>query len=193
MEFKKLSDVEVVESVSNAANVLIEENGVIKKAPKTQVGGAGGGDKCVNITSTAEIGQTIIVKNVDVEGNPIEWECVDFIKDEEPDLIMSVYNSSSSSAITSSSFRIDFGNVDNVIAAINENRKPNVKLRWRDSSRLFEEYEPMIYTFNDGLCFKCITTPTNGSTAIYVHTVYLNGDGTLKSANFGHLEYTAKS
>ena len=43
MEFKKLSDVEVVEAVSDAANVLIEENGVIKKAPKTQVGGAGGG------------------------------------------------------------------------------------------------------------------------------------------------------
>ena len=42
MEFKKLSDVEVVEAVSDAANVQIEENGVIKKAPKTQVGGAGG-------------------------------------------------------------------------------------------------------------------------------------------------------
>lgn len=44
MEFKKLSDVEVVETVSDSANVLIEENGVIKKAPKTQVGGAGGGN-----------------------------------------------------------------------------------------------------------------------------------------------------
>ena len=40
MEFKKLSDVEVVEAVSDNANVLIEENGVIKKAPKNQVGGA---------------------------------------------------------------------------------------------------------------------------------------------------------
>lgn len=43
-EFRKLSDVEVVEAVSNAANVLIEENGVIKKAPKTAVGGVGGGE-----------------------------------------------------------------------------------------------------------------------------------------------------
>ena len=42
MEFKKLSDVEVVESPSDASHVLIEEDGVIKKAPKTAVGGAGG-------------------------------------------------------------------------------------------------------------------------------------------------------
>lgn len=38
-EFKKLSDVEVVEEPTESANVLIEENGVIKKAPKTAVGG----------------------------------------------------------------------------------------------------------------------------------------------------------
>jgi hypothetical protein len=43
MEFKKLSDVEVVAEPAESANVLIEENGVIKKAPKTAVGGAGGG------------------------------------------------------------------------------------------------------------------------------------------------------
>ena len=40
-EFKKLSDVEVVAEPLETANVLIEENGVIKKAPKTAVGGAG--------------------------------------------------------------------------------------------------------------------------------------------------------
>ena len=42
MEFKKLSDVEVVAEPTETANVLIEEDGVIKKAPKTAVGGAGG-------------------------------------------------------------------------------------------------------------------------------------------------------
>lgn len=40
MEFKKLSDVEVVAEPAESANVLIEENGVIKKAPKTAVGGS---------------------------------------------------------------------------------------------------------------------------------------------------------
>lgn len=39
MEFKKLSAVEAVESVSDAAHVLIEENGAIKRAPKDEVGG----------------------------------------------------------------------------------------------------------------------------------------------------------
>lgn len=38
-KFKKLSDVEVVAEPSESANVLIEEGGVIKKAPKTAVGG----------------------------------------------------------------------------------------------------------------------------------------------------------
>lgn len=38
-EFKKLSDVTAVETPSDTANVLIEESGVVKKAPVTSVGG----------------------------------------------------------------------------------------------------------------------------------------------------------
>ena len=37
-EFKKLSAVETVETVSETANVLIEENGVIKRAAKSEIG-----------------------------------------------------------------------------------------------------------------------------------------------------------
>lgn len=37
-EFKKLSAVEAVDAVSETANVLIEENGVIKKADKALIG-----------------------------------------------------------------------------------------------------------------------------------------------------------
>lgn len=40
--FKSIADVEVVAEPTESANVLIEENGVIKKAPKTAVGGASG-------------------------------------------------------------------------------------------------------------------------------------------------------
>ena len=40
--FKSIADVEVVAEPAESANVLIEENGVIKKAPKTAVGGGGG-------------------------------------------------------------------------------------------------------------------------------------------------------
>lgn len=69
-EFKKLSAVEAVASVSDTASVLIEEDGVIKRAPKGEVGG-------VKVASTAEVGQTIVVKAVDEAGNPTEWECAD--------------------------------------------------------------------------------------------------------------------
>lgn len=37
-EFKKLSAVEAVNEVADTANVLIEEDGVIKKAPKNEIG-----------------------------------------------------------------------------------------------------------------------------------------------------------
>lgn len=40
--FKSIADVEVVAEPTKNANVLIEEDGVIKKAPKAAVGGAGG-------------------------------------------------------------------------------------------------------------------------------------------------------
>lgn len=40
--FKSIADVEVVTEPTESANVLIEENGIIKKAPKTAVGGGGG-------------------------------------------------------------------------------------------------------------------------------------------------------
>ena len=49
-DFKKLSEVEVVAEPMETANVLIEENGVIKKAPKTAVGGSGGGNNYLAVT-----------------------------------------------------------------------------------------------------------------------------------------------
>lgn len=41
-EFKKLSEVEQLETASDNATVLIEEGGDIKRVPKSAVGGAGG-------------------------------------------------------------------------------------------------------------------------------------------------------
>ena len=52
MEFTKLSDVEVVETPTDTANVLIEENGVIKKAPKTAV--SGGYDAVITLSEDSE-------------------------------------------------------------------------------------------------------------------------------------------
>lgn len=50
-EFKKLSAVEVVDEVADTANVLIEESGVIKKAPKSKVGGGSSSENYYIVTS----------------------------------------------------------------------------------------------------------------------------------------------
>lgn len=68
-DFKKLHAVDIAETASDAAKVLIEENGVIKRVPKDEVGGIK--------VAAAEVGQTIVVKAVDENGNPTEWEAVD--------------------------------------------------------------------------------------------------------------------
>ena len=52
VEFKKLAGVDTVETATDAANVLIEENGVIKRVPKTEVGGSGGSEPEVVIIDT---------------------------------------------------------------------------------------------------------------------------------------------
>lgn len=52
-EFKKLSEVTVLEEAAETAYVLIEENGEIYRVPKTAVGGAGGAQGMV-VTLTAE-------------------------------------------------------------------------------------------------------------------------------------------
>ena len=56
-DFKKLSEVDLTEEVSDTANVLIEEDGIIKRAPKTKVGGASSDSiiKTAIITSSAYI------------------------------------------------------------------------------------------------------------------------------------------
>ena len=49
--FKKLSEVATIDKVSDTACVLIEDNGEIYRAPKTEVGGSGG--KMLIITDSA--------------------------------------------------------------------------------------------------------------------------------------------
>ena len=53
MEFKRLADVEVVETATDTDKVLIEQNGEIKRVPKTEVGGGGGGNMLI-ITSNED-------------------------------------------------------------------------------------------------------------------------------------------
>jgi hypothetical protein len=48
-EFKKLSEVEQVETASDNATVLIEEGGEIKRVAKSEVGGNGGGGYIIHL------------------------------------------------------------------------------------------------------------------------------------------------
>ena len=64
-EFKKLSEVEVVVTPADTANVLIEEDGVIKKVTKDAVGGGGTSFK----TFTLTLGQGATLKLTDMGSN----------------------------------------------------------------------------------------------------------------------------
>ena len=79
MEFKRLSDVEIIAEPAESANVLIEENGIIKKAPKATVGGGGGGKSFVVVdnydTNEKSVNMTYDELRNALENNefPIGW------------------------------------------------------------------------------------------------------------------------
>lgn len=54
-EFKRLADVEAVAEPAETANVLIEENGIIKRAPKTAVGGGDEWDVIIHLEGGADM------------------------------------------------------------------------------------------------------------------------------------------
>ena len=77
MEFTRLADVEVVETATDVDKVLIEQNGEIKRVPKTEVGGSVNmlvldgvvvvdtdtGDESFTITSNMTLEETIEALN----------------------------------------------------------------------------------------------------------------------------------
>ena len=74
-EFTKLSDVEVAEQPSNVANILIEDNGDIKKVPVSSIGG--------NNSSSNQTGSGVEVINFTVGyyGNLEELDLVNYAFD----------------------------------------------------------------------------------------------------------------
>ena len=69
-EFKDMATVDLVETVADTASVLIEEGGVIKRAPKSEVGGAGGeADLVIGINNHIEY---VTVDNISIVSGSVE-------------------------------------------------------------------------------------------------------------------------
>lgn len=64
MEFTRLADVDVVETANDTDKVLIEQNGEIKRVPKTEVGGAGGSTLIVDASLDMETEAIIATANM---------------------------------------------------------------------------------------------------------------------------------
>lgn len=70
-EFKRLSDVNAIEEMKDGLNVLVEDDGeIVKLAADSMISNA------IPVPETAQIGQTVVVKSVDENDKPTEWEAV---------------------------------------------------------------------------------------------------------------------
>ena len=80
-DFVKLSEVTVLEEVSDTASVLVEQNGEIYRAPKTQVGGAGG-IKTAIIRDSGYLNAIAGVSTMVGGGPAVTYECINMTFEE---------------------------------------------------------------------------------------------------------------
>lgn len=80
-DFVKLSEVTVLEKVSDTASVLVEQNGEIYRAPKTQVGGAGG-IKTAIIRDSGYLNRIAGVSTMTGGGPAVTYECLNMTFEE---------------------------------------------------------------------------------------------------------------
>lgn len=71
-EFKNMATVDVVESVADEATVLIEEGGVIKRAPKSEVGGSEKADLVISFNFTTIQSFTSENTSVSIESGSLD-------------------------------------------------------------------------------------------------------------------------
>ena len=81
-EFKKLSEVAVLEEASETAHVLIEENGEIYRVPKTAVGGAGGGIKTAIIRDSGYLNAIAGLSTMMSSTPAVTYECINMTFEE---------------------------------------------------------------------------------------------------------------
>lgn len=80
-DFVKLSEVTVLEEVSDTASVLVEQNGEIYRAPKTQVGGAGG-IKTAIIRDSEYLNAIAGVQTMITDAPVLTYECINMTFEE---------------------------------------------------------------------------------------------------------------
>lgn len=80
-DFVKLSEVTVLEEVSDTASVLVEQNGEIYRAPKTQVGGAGG-IKTAIIRDSGYLNAIAGVSTMEGGAPVVTYECINMTFEE---------------------------------------------------------------------------------------------------------------
>lgn len=80
-DFVKLSEVTVLEEVSDTASVLVEQNGEIYRAPKTQVGGAGG-IKTAIIRESGYLNAIAGVSTMAAAAPAVTYECINMTFEE---------------------------------------------------------------------------------------------------------------
>ena len=82
-EFKKLSEVAVLEEAAETAHVLIEENGEIYRVPKTAVGGGNvGGIKTAIIRDSRYLNAIAGVSTMVEVAPPSTYECINMTFEE---------------------------------------------------------------------------------------------------------------
>lgn len=82
-EFKKLSEVTMLEEASETAHVLIEENGEIYRVPKTAVGGGNvGGIKTAIIRDSRYLNAIAGLSTMESAAPAVTYECINMTFEE---------------------------------------------------------------------------------------------------------------
>ena len=87
MEFKKLAEVEMLEATTDTTNVLIEENGEIKRVAKTEVGGMG--IPTAIIKSSNYDNMLAGIQTTMAETEEITYECINMTFEEAYEIMAS--------------------------------------------------------------------------------------------------------
>jgi hypothetical protein len=131
-DFKKLSAVDAVSTVSDSATVLIEENGVIKRAPKADVTDFKKLSKVEIVKAPAETANVLIEENGVIKKAPktAVGGAGGSAGAETPDMVIRTscrpdYGSTETN-LSPSNVTIVEGSHNNVLAAIDEGRIPVV-------------------------------------------------------------------